>query len=1048
MGTITVPTGSTLTIDPGVTAKFASGTQLLVNAKLIAIGTAGNPITFTSNAATPTPGSWRSIYFASTADVVNSRLSYANISYGGASDPGSVTMNGPYYGAWITIDHLTVSNSSSSGIYIGNANYITVDSSTISNCSGAGVTTTTGGQVTNSTITGNGSYGVNYTGYAFGALSNNTISNNGNYAVGADSTTRIDSLASLTLTGNGGGAKDAVGLRPGNTPAIGAWHSGAPWDVLGTITVPFGAALTIDPGVTAKFGADKFLQIYGNLTAIGTASQPILFTSSLETPSPGSWAGIYFHPGSGSSSQIKYSQVLYAGDTQFTDYDGAIVLNAASPTLDHVTVTQSSTKGIKITYSGTPVPLIQHCAFSNNVGGAITNGNAATITAKLNYWNSTDGPSGAGTGTGQSISSGVAYDPWITTAPSNPHFFSTVTLLNQAFNPAAGVNLTIQFETTLSGSWTVLFKNSIGTTLRTFNGNGQTANVVWDGKDSGGILMLDGNYKYEMESIGPASEVASPVHGRVVIDSTKQLVTQNFAVTPFFSPNADTIQDTATVSASFTFDDANWTLNFKNPSNTVVKTATGQGSNVNYLWDGKDSGGTLQPDEVYTVELLVSDGTLSNSASLSTTIDTIFPISDILSPTGGGLLSNVYQSGSTTVAITANISDLNLQNWSLDFGAGASPTSWTPQASGTTAVSSTSIYSWATSGLTNGTFTLRLQTWDRAGNRTEERVTLTVGNFKATLPIQQINVAASEGTTIISTIPFPLTETIVIKNTAGQVVKTLASEVPLNAGDHQVFWDGRNEAGAILPAGGYFYVATVTDGTNTLTWDLTGQWPTWYEHTRPMYPPWDPFKNNALVFSTTTVIPTRVRLVVSPVWIPLPNAPGPNGGLGDIAAGCDPPNYCIAYLEYREAGTLNYRWAGVDGTGAFRPDMAGYAFTVYAIDYNAIVVYGTKPKLTTPVSVSPSFYAPHKGTQNVFFVFTSFQNQPVNITVKFTNQASLSTLRTINMNSVSPGTMNISWDGKADNGMWVSPDKYTVTVTITDSMGNITVDQILTTVRY
>ncbi|MCI0606147.1 right-handed parallel beta-helix repeat-containing protein, partial [bacterium] len=272
---VTVNSGVTLTIEAGVTVKFASATQLTVNGTLIAIGTAANPITFTSNAATPTPGSWRSIYFASPADVINSRLSYANISYGGATDPGSVTMNGPYTGSWITIDHLTVSNSSSSGIYIGNANYVTVDSSTISNCSGAGVTINTGGQVTNSTITGNGTYGINYTGYAWGPLSNNTISNNGNYAIGADSATRIDSLASLTLTGNGGGTKNAVGLRPGNTIAAAVWHSGAPWEILGTVTIPSTATLTIDPGVTAKFASGTQLLVNAKLIAIGTAGSPI-----------------------------------------------------------------------------------------------------------------------------------------------------------------------------------------------------------------------------------------------------------------------------------------------------------------------------------------------------------------------------------------------------------------------------------------------------------------------------------------------------------------------------------------------------------------------------------------------------------------------------------------------------------------------------------------------------------------------------------------------------------------------------------------------------
>ena len=49
-GTVTVVSG-TLTISPGVTVKFNSGTELIVQTggRLVAEGTSGQPITFTSN---------------------------------------------------------------------------------------------------------------------------------------------------------------------------------------------------------------------------------------------------------------------------------------------------------------------------------------------------------------------------------------------------------------------------------------------------------------------------------------------------------------------------------------------------------------------------------------------------------------------------------------------------------------------------------------------------------------------------------------------------------------------------------------------------------------------------------------------------------------------------------------------------------------------------------------------------------------------------------------------------------------------------------------
>jgi hypothetical protein len=40
-----------------------------------------------------------------------------------------------------------------------------------------------------------------------------------------------------------------------------------------------------------------------------------------------------------------------------------------------------------------------------------------TVTAKNNWWGNSTGPSGAGTGTGDSVSGKVIYDPWLTTDP-------------------------------------------------------------------------------------------------------------------------------------------------------------------------------------------------------------------------------------------------------------------------------------------------------------------------------------------------------------------------------------------------------------------------------------------------------------------------------------------------------------------------------------------------------------------------------------------------------------------------------------------------------
>lgn len=77
VNSVTVPTGATLTISPGTTVKFASGTSLYVYGGLNANGTSSQPDTFTSTGS-QSPGSWGSITL-NNSGANGSIISYANI---------------------------------------------------------------------------------------------------------------------------------------------------------------------------------------------------------------------------------------------------------------------------------------------------------------------------------------------------------------------------------------------------------------------------------------------------------------------------------------------------------------------------------------------------------------------------------------------------------------------------------------------------------------------------------------------------------------------------------------------------------------------------------------------------------------------------------------------------------------------------------------------------------------------------------------------------------------------------------------------------------
>ena len=146
-GNILVDSGVTLTIEAGVTVKFASGKALQVNGTLVARGTSGNPIVFTSNATNPAPGDWVYLFFADSSTdatldangnyVSGSIFEYCEVRYGGGTgSTGAVQVDR----ASPLIDHCTISNSGTAGVSLSQSNS-RVRYSTITNNRHDGIST-------------------------------------------------------------------------------------------------------------------------------------------------------------------------------------------------------------------------------------------------------------------------------------------------------------------------------------------------------------------------------------------------------------------------------------------------------------------------------------------------------------------------------------------------------------------------------------------------------------------------------------------------------------------------------------------------------------------------------------------------------------------------------------------------------------------------------------------------------------------------------------------------------------------------------------------
>ena len=63
--------------------------------------------------------------------------------------------------------------------------------------------------------------------------------------------------------------------------------------------------------------------------------------------------------------------------------------------------------------------------------------------------------------------------------------------------------------------------------------------------------------------------------------------------------------------------------------------------------------------------------------------------------------------------------------------------------------------------------------------------------------------------------------TILLKNKAGQVARTLVNNVTRTGRSYTDVWDGKNDAGAVVPEGVYYAILQYTVGSTTITVDQT-----------------------------------------------------------------------------------------------------------------------------------------------------------------------------------------------------------------------------------
>jgi len=337
---ININDNGVLTIEPGVTLRFASRAAIDVglqgSGKLVAVGTAADPIIFTSQEGQPSPGFWRGLVFDS-GTLSGSKVAYAQVSAAGANRDGCIVGAASLPAGAVVLDHITVDK------------------------------------------VGDGSDGV----LALGNKSDIAITNSSFVDIGSGSypiSVLADSFAGIG-TGNTYPVGSVIEVAGGTVDTTVAWSNpGIPVVVTGDVMVEGTGSpvLTIGAGMTLEFAAGVALQVgkaaSGKIIAAGTTSSHVTWTALGNAPQAGDWAGVEIWENG--KAALSYAELHYGGSNT-GDSKGNLTLESSASTVqlavDHCNFTDGKGWGIYVPCASTTQTAIitvdTYTTYSNNALG-------------------------------------------------------------------------------------------------------------------------------------------------------------------------------------------------------------------------------------------------------------------------------------------------------------------------------------------------------------------------------------------------------------------------------------------------------------------------------------------------------------------------------------------------------------------------------------------------------------------------------------------------------------------------------------------------------
>ena len=397
----------------------------------------------------------------------------------------------------------------------------------------------------------------------------------------------------------------------------------------------------------------------------------------------------------------------------------------------------------------------------------------------------------------------------------------------------------------------------------------------------------------------------------------------------------DNTSFTSTLSAS-----ANWDLKIVNSTQGVVKTYTGTGTNIAIDWDGKNNLSIPVPDGAYGFVLSVEGFNRTNTMY----VDNTLPVALFANGLDGSIID------SDNLIINGSATDTNFVSYLVEYGAGATPATWTTiETQKTEQITSGLLVNWIIKSLDgtvitpgNGTYTIRLTVSDIAGNKKIQQIEVTLSTlaiYSVSRDVTTINTAQGE----ISTVTFslnliaPTTVTLQIADEiSGALVRSIENIYVTN-GSYSIPWDGKNDSGVYLKNEAYIYTLIASDGVRQASYApvhipgggfIRGNSATVdFDVTR------NEFYKNTMTFNANS----RFTFCIDP------------DGNDPSTAGCSPGTIkVVSDRPYEASSPLDFYWDGRDLNGdvVSNFDYRFYFPVPIPLPKNIIIIEGTKPFVT------------------------------------------------------------------------------------------------------